>query len=186
MKLPGIATTFRKNVETDLSLPQLLWLAKAGREVELENIKLGVIPTRSTLIERISYQEPDVEATRRLAGKIREKVAFREELDKASARIAVLNGTQFPGKATKVAEKLRALGYQVVKVSKAEERSYEATKVFALGEAMKCARALAREIDCDPVQERFSTAVSEPDIFVIVGADVDVKILGGAQEGPEE
>ena len=58
LKLPSIVGLLMENVETDLTLPEMLWLANAAKDVKVEDIQTDMVPGVAAMVDGISYWLP--------------------------------------------------------------------------------------------------------------------------------
>lgn len=89
-------------------------------------------------------------------------------------RVAVQNGTPYPGLAARTADLLTKLSFQVVNIGNAPRRDYETTVIFDIskGEHQEAIEDLRRELKAT-VAPALPTSLAAPnaDFLIIVGAD---------------
>jgi len=121
LRLPALATQMSKCVETNMSLGTMIRLAKHAAGVEEGDVAMAVVPGRAAWIEedlgRISYYVADPKATEEVVARVIRGYDFERN---ARITVEVLNSTDTPGLAGKVAQALKEQGYVIARVGNAE------------------------------------------------------------------
>lgn len=115
-RVPQLWGEFKDTVQTDLSLSEILSLAKIAREIGTENIT-GKSLDEPYVTSAVTSEGAYVLLPNR--DKVREvidEVFFDARKQQEAARIEVLNGTDRPGLATKTAQQLKEYGFQQITV----------------------------------------------------------------------
>lgn len=169
--LGNIVTVARKNIETDMQLPQLLALANLFKGSKASGVETITLPTMPKDIQEgkiwVSYVVLDEEEGKKALEK------FTAEgipvYNTSVLRIEVLNGSGIPGKAQEVAEKLRARGFLVARVTNADRFDYTETQIVdhtGQGEGRVLTKILRKATTLSAPQEP-----RQIDVTVIVGRD---------------
>ncbi len=58
LKIPEIASIINKNMETDIDLGNLIWLANKAKDVKLEDIETYMLPGVDAMVDGLSYWLP--------------------------------------------------------------------------------------------------------------------------------
>ncbi|NMA65534.1 MAG: LCP family protein [Clostridiaceae bacterium] len=59
IKIPEIASIILDNVETDISLGSIIWLANQVKDIKISDIDMFIVPGREANIDSVSYWLPD-------------------------------------------------------------------------------------------------------------------------------
>jgi hypothetical protein len=174
-----LATTLGNSIQTDLTLDQLVRLARLGGEIDGTRIRTATIDetmTRSwTTPQGANVLVPDrtkMSVVHNLIFTAPESVGDdAAEIAAESARIEVLNGTRANGLAAQAADRLKKYGLRVDWVGGADRADYAQSLVLVYSGKMVSARAAAR-------------ALGLPESALVTGADPggdwDIKIILGA------
>lgn len=79
VKIPGIIYQLRKNVETNLALPQMVELASLAKKVEQVKIKRATIPGTPVSIRGISYWQSDKGETEKIVNELIKGISSSQE-----------------------------------------------------------------------------------------------------------
>ncbi len=186
---PQLWSMLEDSVETDLTLDQIVALARLASEVSPDDIETGAIDERYTLF----YETDDGQQvlillrdkTRELRDELftSEATSQQDPVDEESARadkaatIEVLNGTLTPGLAAEVAERLKKEDLSVSHTGNADRQDIKESLVVAHSDKGDTARYIARLLD---LPESAVTQGDEP------GADYDISVMVGADYSPLE
>ena len=163
--LPRLVQVFRRNVDTDLSDRELLALARvygAGRG--RRPLRKATLPADPDYVDGLSFMIPREEEVRGLASRL---LRSPEELGPAEIRVEVLNGSGVAGAASKVAEALRAQGFQVTRVGD-HERAPHSRLVDRLG-SLPLRQRVRALVPGAVVEEPTGSEADDPEITVILG-----------------
>jgi len=184
-RIPALLATLGESIQTDMTLDEIYAVYQAARDVQVSNIKQGVIDETMTVpwvtAQGAEVLLPQRDKIRVLVGKLFPvpvptvslgPLGDPTRLAQEAARVEIQNGTQTAGLASKVAAELRAAGYNVVRFGNADRFDYQDTLIvdYTAGKPYTLAS----------LKERFKI----PDAHVmhqdIPADDVDIRvILGG-------
>ncbi|MER3399887.1 MAG: hypothetical protein C4313_01930 [Thermoflexus sp.] len=177
-RAPALWEAVREGVRTNLTLEEMIALARLAAEIPEDRIRMIVIGPSMTS----PYTTPDgAEVLVRIPEKVQEALAdlFGPQRLRLEVRVAVWNGTLRPGLAARVAAALAPLGVEVVEVRNAERSDYAETRVLARPPALEAARQIAGWLGLPLTAV---TAVPDPlcacEILIRLGADFP-EIPGG-------
>ncbi|MBI5564251.1 MAG: LCP family protein [Chloroflexi bacterium] len=176
--------TLKESVQTNLSLDQLIQLAKLATQIEPKNIRQAVIDENMT----VGYMAP-TDPPQAVLVPLREKIReMRERLLNVgpvsatiesgtgeAARLRIENGTLTNGLAAQTAQHLAALGYTVVEYTSADRFDYLESSIIDYTPNLTAAIQLAETLGLPITTVVTSTAtVSGFDIRVILGSDFNL------------
>jgi len=124
-KLAEFFQIYRKNVNTDLGLTQLVALAKMGLAIDYSNAVSAVLNDDTTkrggflftpAMEFYGGQYVLLPENLQDTQTFLDLVLIHPEILLENAQISVLNGSKLEGKASKMAERLRRLGLHIIEV----------------------------------------------------------------------
>jgi LCP family protein required for cell wall assembly len=187
-RAPALLGQLRDLVSTDLSLDQLLRLAKLGQQIDVDRIQHLVIGPPLVWEANPAAGEYELLWDRpRVQQALHEFVAGLNPA-RAGARIVVLNGSSRAGLATATAEYLSHLGYEVVRVADAERGDYDQSVIEAVPERSGLAEDLAATLHLSrwtPSPPRAGDA--EAEVRIILGRDFKLPVsTGGPSPAAEE
>jgi polyisoprenyl-teichoic acid--peptidoglycan teichoic acid transferase len=179
---PTLLDTLQHAVKTDLSLDQMIKLAKLATEIDAKNIKQATIDENMV----VAYDTP-TNPPQNVLVPIREKIrALRDQFFNSvptagppgetpipsigSARIRVENGTDINGLAARTSDRLKAQGFDVVEIGSADRFDYAQSQIISYA-AADAATAVAQMLGLPPSAVVTSTAASTVDLRVILGKD---------------
>jgi LCP family protein required for cell wall assembly len=182
-RLPGLIQTLGEGVQTDLSINQILSIARAAQQVQTQDIRHGVID--ETMV--VDWTTPDGrmvllpqrDKIRRLVSEIfpvRTKptasvpLGNPDQLAQEAARIEVQNGTTTTGLASQVASDLRSAGYNVVRFGNADRFDYAQTVLIVYNE---------KRYTLDSLKDRLHLTDAQVSRQAASSADVDLRIILG-------
>lgn len=173
--------TLKDSVQTNLSLDQLIQLAKLATELDPAAIQQAVID-ENMVVGYMAPTDPPQAVLVPLRDEIRQ---LRERFfsltpgsttqpsgTPAPARVRVENGTLTNGLAAQTAERLTALGYQVVEFTSADRFDYAQSRIFSDNARSDTAGQIALALGL-PVTAVVTSTASIPayDIKIVLGAD---------------
>jgi polyisoprenyl-teichoic acid--peptidoglycan teichoic acid transferase len=179
-----IVSTLGDAVQTDLSLQQVLALAKLGSQIDRTRIKQAYIDQTMTL----PFETPDKDQVLiPLRDEMRKVVASLLEVPptangtalppEPAARVVVQNGTVTAGLAGQTAEALKSRGFNVVQYGNTDDNrsDYDQTQILVYTGRTVVAQALADALQVPVSAVRpMTNASGDMDIKVILGADYRV------------
>jgi LCP family protein required for cell wall assembly len=180
---PTLLDTLQYAVQTDLSLDQMIRLAKLATEIVPKNIKQAAIDENMV----VAYDAP-TNPPQNVLVPIREKVrALRDQFFNSvptagpigetpvptvgSARIRVENGTQINGLAARTSDRLIAQGFDVVEIDSADRFDYAQSQIISYAADTTVATAVAQTLGLPTSAIVTSTVASTVDLKVILGGD---------------
>jgi LCP family protein required for cell wall assembly len=181
---PTIYGDVQQGVNTNLTVQQIIQLARVAAEIPDENICSAVIDgeyiSYATLEDGSQVLVPDWTKVRELVSDLYTgtgqcdpgAAAIEADFTAEEATVSVENGTREEGLATQTADQLTAVGINVVEVGNAEQTDYEETLIYNYTGKDLTAQAIAQTLGL-PAS---AIIASEPpnggaDIAVILGAD---------------
>ncbi|HIE51227.1 MAG TPA: LytR family transcriptional regulator [Armatimonadetes bacterium] len=168
-KLPQILAQLREHVETNLTLTQILYLARRLQQISLDKVVTTQLPTTPRRINGLYYLIPQLEGREVLAD-------LWEQIREAHRppRVLVCNGSNILGATEKVARKLREAGFEPVLPPEELTFPAEHTTVIDLTEKAEAARKIAALVGGTvSSQEKLELKGQEIDVdlVVVLGAD---------------
>jgi LCP family protein required for cell wall assembly len=188
-KLPTLYRTFSETVETDLSLEDLLRLARIANGLDLDNVQMAVIDLTMTsryitdegwdvLLPITEKIEPVIDRFFRTPSTRREAPQYEleasPEITAENASIVLVNGSGRRGLAEAAAEYLRALGFRVADASDLDRGDYTSSVMVIYTEKPATVAALASALGLSSQNLRTSpdgAGANGADIKVILGQD---------------
>jgi polyisoprenyl-teichoic acid--peptidoglycan teichoic acid transferase len=180
---PSLLDTLQHAIKTNLSLDQIIQLAKLATQIDPKNIKQATIDENMV----VAYNTP-TDPPQNVLVPIRDK--FRELREKFfnsvpaanpsgeaaalaadAARIVVENGTQINGLAARTSDRLKAAGYNVVEVTSADRFDYTQSQIISYLNDTTLAAAIARTLGLPMSAIVTSTMSADVDLKLVLGSD---------------
>ena len=135
-KLPGLYRDLSSNIETNLTLPQIMTLAWTARDINPGDLQTTIINepmVTAGFNDRDQYVLfPDIEGIQKVWSDMQQiaatpvpeptrEITLDEYVQEENAKVAVLNGTTSPGLAGETAEYLIASGINVTEVGNSDK-----------------------------------------------------------------
>lgn len=128
LRMDKIAKVIHEGIDTDMTLTQLLDLARLYKEFDRKNMKTGVIKGDDALTDDgVSYIKPNEEEKNAL---VRKLLLRDSSIDPSQIRVGILNGSGIEGSAIKLADILGKKGYKIIRVADADRKDYACTKLI--------------------------------------------------------
>jgi len=164
-------------LHTNLSLIDLYDLAKLLRGLNVGQIEMATVPGSPTVIEEVSYLQPQVVEMERLVARL---IKGRDLLTADEISVAVFNGNGMQLIAADTADYLRDRGFKVVKVANAERFDYEKSYVIVLqGENKAGMLTAALPFEATPISpDEFEPHYSA--LKALIPAGTDLAFVAGA------
>lgn len=184
---------FTDNVETNMSITELITLARVAKDIQSENISSAVIKDIDIIDTGSFLYTPDRElyggafvlipvgnSYERIQSFIQMLFAV-PEFFKENAQIQILNGTRRPGLAATLGEKLIPYGFNIQRYDNAGERDYEGISYYIFNpertknsdEALQILLPESTKLSGEPP----SGANPLYDISIIIGENVNLSDL---------
>ena len=161
-KLPWVMSAMIQNVDTDMTARDLLALAKLAQGMDLNTVKMAMLPGAPETIHGASYWIADTEQS----VKVVNDLFFPAP---PMPKVAVLNGSGIPGAAQKVAETLKQQGYEVTVIENATSFDHKSTEVISHMDTQESSYRIAAILNGVVKQQKDPNA--KADVTVIVGSD---------------
>ena len=162
-KLPWTVKAFLKNVETDMSPSDVLYLAKFASQIDVGQVNTEIIPGIPESIGGISYLIPNMEQI----PKVVQDTFFPKP---PMPKVEVLNGSGKVGAAQTVANTLKEYGYEIVNVGNADSFEYASTQIISHKKDLPGADQLPRIVYPSTMTTAEDPA-AKAEITIIVGKD---------------
>ena len=135
-KLPGLYRDLSSNIETNLTLPQIVTLAWTARDINPRDLQTTIVKepmVTAGFNDRDQYVLfPDIERIQKVWSDIQQiaatpvpeptrEITLDEYVQQENAKVAILNGTTSPGLAGETAEYLIASGINVTEVGNSDK-----------------------------------------------------------------
>lgn len=160
--LPRVIQSAMKNVETDMTVKDAIYLAQFLSKIDMNGVKTGVLPTAPTRIGRASYQIADSEK----AAKVVQELFFPPA--PGLPKLEVLNGSGISGAAQRVAEALKNQGYEIASVGNAGAYNYSESQIINHKGDIDSVDRIANILTPAVVKQEKDTS-SSADVTIIVG-----------------
>ena len=179
---PTLLDTLRTAVRTDLSLDQMIQLAKLATQIDPKNIKQATID-ENMVVAYDTPTDPPQNVLVPIRDKIRElrdrffssvpvaSIAETPDASGAVARIRVENGTFTNGLAAQTGDRLKAQGFNVVEVDSADRFDYAGSAIISYRRDITAAQEVARALGLSASSIVTATGGGGIDIRVILGKD---------------
>ena len=183
VQAPQLWSSFRRNIDTNMSLEEMIQLGLLAQEIPRDNIRLAVLDFNYV------YNETTPTGQQVLVPRRDNIRALRDELfappaiptpviedlpqlmRREDARIVVHNGTSVSGLAGETRDYLRELGFDVVDVGNANA-AYPTTQVVDFGSHPATTNYLTRVLEVPALNISYSSQPGgDYDVLVIVGDD---------------
>jgi hypothetical protein len=186
---PTLLDELQKSVRTNLSLDQMIQLAKLATQIDPKNIKQATID-ENMVVAYNTPTDPPQNVLVPLRDKIRElRDKFFNSVPMASpsgtavapattaTRVVVENGTQINGLAARTGDRLKAAGYNVVEVTSADRFDYAHSQIVSYLTDTTLAAGIARTLGLPASAVVTSTMNADVDLKVVLGSDYQDKAV---------
>jgi polyisoprenyl-teichoic acid--peptidoglycan teichoic acid transferase len=180
---PTLLDTLQTSVQTDLSLDQMIQLAKLATAIDPKNIKQATID-ENMVVAYNTPTDPPQNVLVPIRDKIRElRAEFFNGVPAAgsisetpastigSARIRVENGTQINGLAARTSDRLKAQGFEVVEIGSADRFDYAQSQIISYAVDTTAAAEVAEMLELPASAIVTQTGGSSVDLKIILGGD---------------
>ncbi|MCK4260451.1 MAG: LCP family protein [Halanaerobiales bacterium] len=177
LKIPQLISQLTNSIKTNMSLKDMMNLAKLVKDIKGENIKTAQIPGEPAYVNGISYFIHDQQKTELLVNDI---IASKEYIANSKCRIGIFNGNGVARGALDVSRDLKLHGFRVNKISNADHYNYQKTVVVYTNEITDEINTLVKIMNAEviPVEESAyanDSTYENLDALVIVGKDLSSK-----------
>lgn len=142
-KLPSLASTIARYVDTDIGSGDMIRLAKMAAALDPGDMQMGVVPGDVAWVDDVCYYAADPAGS---VGAVSQLVWGIDPQANAGIRVAVYNGSGRAGSARGLAEKLGAQGFKVTVIATAPSADYASTVVYPNASVKDAARAVVRAL----------------------------------------
>ncbi len=178
---PALLDTLQHAIKTNLSLEQMIQLAKLATQIDPKNIQQATID-ENMVVAYNTPTDPPQNVLVPLRDKIRE---LREKFFSSgpiagtgaagpaatAARIVVENGTQINGLAARTGDRLKTAGYNIVEVTSADRFDYARSQIVSYLSDTTLATTIAQTLGLPTSAVITSTMPADVDLKVILGSD---------------
>ena len=184
-KIIDIITAVEKNLQTDLSKPQILSLAQKFKDINYRKFTNLVLNDNPNSEGSFIYSPPlsDYNSAYVLVPldeenqEIKTYIQLNQEYDKAmkfNGKLVIKNGTDSPGLALKFSQILKRFGFEVTSIENAETKNYQSTVISNYDLAGSNTLNAILKIIPDAIEKTIN--VTDPDIpiftEIILGKDI--------------
>ena len=160
-RLPRLAQTFVDTVQTNLSVRDILTLKRIVEQTGADGIRMATAPAAPIRLANQSVLQLDPVELQRIVDRV---------LWGQGIRVVVLNGTSISGLASRVAEKLKEHGYDVLEIGNAERRT-ETTLILDHRGYARRAQRVASAVGCGVISAE-PDGDNPADVTIILGSDM--------------
>jgi hypothetical protein len=176
LKLPGLWSALKDSVTTDLSLGDLISLARVGIDIKPQQVHsyyIGANETEAWVTEQ-GWQVllPRQDKVQAVVSRLASPPAATE--DEVANEGALLNGTVKPSLDQFAVDQLQWYGLKIAKSGTAAKTDYAKTQIVVYNDYPKAVSLLAKILKVKPEQIIYQQGAEQGvDIRVILGADYD-------------
>jgi LCP family protein required for cell wall assembly len=181
---PQMWGLLQNSVDTDLTLDEIIALARLATQVDPDDIRFAVIDERYTMFHETEDGKQVLVLLRERMRELRDDIFTAEEisapeetdsssqLEREAATVEVLNGTLTAGLAADVTERLRQEGLNVTHTGNADRQDVAESLVVAHTDKTYTAQYIARFLNLpESALVQGSELAAEYDVSLILGAD---------------
>lgn len=176
-KIPSLAITVGKNLKTDISMSDMTKYAMDFIKIKSIETNMAVLPGEGRYNGNTSYYFTDYEKALKLIHNLfgNTKISTSSIINNIntpnnkSITIEVLNGSNINGLATKYANKLKKLGFNVIKIGNINGVKYTNSRIYANDDKEK-AKIVAKSLFISYIYNN-KNIKSDSDVIVIIGDD---------------
>jgi LCP family protein required for cell wall assembly len=173
-RIPGIIQSMEKYVDTNLSFEEMLALAGIGLKMEQKDFHMVMLPGRFSGADEFqaSYWIMDPAGRDRVLQEyFKQGIGISPpETSAYDLRIAIQSAADDPEAGTRLADYLKAKGYNRVFIIQPWSEQRNETQVIVQGGQLEAAKSLQQELNIDQI-EAASTGDLESDLTIRVGND---------------
>lgn len=173
MRINEISKVVKKNIHTNISVDEMIDLARVYKDFDKENVVRGVLKGEPVEVKGISVLDPyEYEKdNQRLVSRV---LQTPEKMEAPDIRIRVLNGCGAFGLARNIAQKLQDEGYVIVDIGNTDEKNkVQKTRVIDHYLNQPGLEMIKESLDKQVMVAREKGKPSElnPDFTIILGED---------------
>lgn len=177
-KLPQLVNIVANNVQTDMTISEMLNMVNAVRSLNQENLDTVSLPGSPDMIDGVSYVIPDQEKVDMILTLVKQgkpvDTALFEDVAASEITVKVLNGSGAEGVAKEIGDILTNQGCQLIVSGNADKSDYKTSLIYYrkenLAEALKVQKLLKDDLPKAQLSES-NNLDSQNDVVVIVGGD---------------
>ncbi|MGM0413606.1 MAG: LCP family protein [Bacillota bacterium] len=170
-RLPSIYQEVNNSLNTNIPLIDISSFLFLAKDVDLNNLETAMLPGEPEYINGASYWVPDLDETEALVHKL---IHSKEYIANNQTELIVKNGNGEAGIAGKLANDLKRFGFNINKVTNADNYNYEKTEIRYYSEDKSSAvDNLLNYLGGEAVyiEEEKESDINENKIEIIIGQD---------------
>ena len=177
-KIPNLIKILSENVETDMSVSELLTYGNAVRSFKESNLTTVMLPGTPDMIDGVSYVIPNQDKVDLIMAAVIKNQSIDplllEDVSPGDVNVKVLNGSGTEGIGGEIADILSNKGYSITTIGNADRADYAKTVIYYAkadyAKALKVKSDLKGDIPDIQLTES-STIDKSVHVIVIVGKD---------------
>lgn len=186
LKVPELLAHLNENIETDLPSDEIVKLAKFGRGIDRDKVRMVMLPGTFANISGISYWEPNPYQMRKIINQMFPDSSFASlpdpnetpddsleagENDNRQYRVAIWNATKDLQTVREVSRRLQEAGYSVVSVRRAPHDT-PVTKLIAQNGESQILPQIQQQLGFKGEFVNASVGELNTDFTVLIGPDL--------------
>lgn len=177
-KIPQLINIVANNVETDMTVSEMISLANTVRALKQDNLETISLPGTAQTVDGVSYVVPDEEKVELILSLIKQNKpidkALFEDVPAYEISVKVLNGCGVEGAAADIGDILTNEGCQLIVAGNADRSDYKNSIIYYKKEdyakALKVKKILKEDLPKITLSES-NNLDSQNDVVVVVGKD---------------
>ena len=177
-RIPALINILSNNIETDMSIKEMLEYANAARSFKQDGLTTVMLPGYPDMIDGVSYVIPEQSKVDQILEFVRANKEIDplllEDVNPSDVNVKVLNGTATEGVGGEVADILGNAGYNIVLLGNADRANYKTSVIYYAKVNKAKALAVQRDLKDDIPDIKLvesSTIDGSAHVLVIVGVD---------------
>lgn len=162
LKLPSIYNELMSTVDTNIPFKDVTPFLKLAKNVNMNSLKTDMVPGTPEYINRASYWIPDQDSLNIVVDSL---IRSKEYIQNDQYYITILNGNGVSGVANKAADELKKYGFNIEKISNADNFDYQQNIIYYHKDNKKIATGL-QEILGGNIEEMKESKV---DFIIVLG-----------------
>ncbi len=162
LKLPSIYNELMSTVDTNIPFKDVTPFLKLAKNVNMNNLKTDMVPGTPEYINGASYWIPDQDSLNIVVDSL---IRSKEYIQNDQYYITILNGNGVSGAANKAADELKKYGFNIEKISNADNFDYQQNIIYYHKDNKKIATGL-QEILGGNIEEMKESKV---DFIIVLG-----------------